>query len=81
MAAPTLGTRVKISTQTGGCYHNHTGTVCYVLNTMFQDITSDPTVSDPVPRWFRVKLDDPANNGGTLVQEEIFLPHELSILP
>ena len=72
------GARVKIQTRTAGCYHNKTGVILHACDAGFQEI---PTPEPPaLPDWFRVKFDTPASNGGTPVETEIFLPHELTVI-
>lgn len=67
-----VGTRVRILTPTSGCYDGKTGTVTEILTGNFEPVTEKND-----PRFYRVKLDAPADNGGTSVYSDVFPIEEL----
>ena len=78
---PELHDRVRVETTTGGCYHKKTGTVTKILTGNRTPRAPRPEGSlNRYPYWFRVTFDEPADNGGTPVESEIFLNYELKVL-
>lgn len=74
----TIGTRVQVKTSTGGCYHGKTGSISRILNGNMTPLDMIPDGSlNKFPYWYSVTFDEPADNGGTPVEREIFLQSEL----
>lgn len=68
------GDRVRIRTSAGGCYHGRTGSVTGLEDGLFRGL---PPERYHDAEWWRVSMDEPADNGGVEVRSEIFLPREL----
>lgn len=72
----TPGSRVRIRTATGGCYHGAVGTVAELLDMQFRPLREKDY---GYAHWYKVLLDQPADNGGKPVLAEIFLGPELRL--
>lgn len=76
-----LGDHVSIHTTTGGAYNHRTGIICRVLNSNMKPLDElMPGDKDTAPYWYRIQFDTPVRNGDSRIDEEIFLPRELTII-